>query len=344
MRAMAVTAYGAPLQKVEVPEPDLLPGHALVEVLTCGVCFSDVKTSQGLMPYSDRLQLPHVPGHEICARVLETDPPRVIDAGTKVVVYHVWPCRMCARCRAGEDNLCTDPRGWTGFTHPGGFQDRLVVPLDRVVSVPDSIDEVHAAPLTCALGTAYRAVVTRGGVRPGARAVVIGLGGVGIHALQVATAAGAAAVGLDVSQAAIDAARELGLEAHRQDEPDAVARLVPTTDEGVDVVIDTVGHSATIHQAERLVRPGGRIVAVGYSVMEEFALPAARLVLEEVHLLGSRYVRLAELERAIAMVASGRIRTVVSAVKPLEQANDAFQSLIDGRIVGRVVLDVAGVA
>jgi D-arabinose 1-dehydrogenase-like Zn-dependent alcohol dehydrogenase len=345
MRAMAVTEYGAPLERIEVSEPQLRPGHALIEVLTCGVCFSDIKTARGQMPFSKELELPHPPGHEICGQVVDADPPGALEPGTKVVVYHVWPCRVCSRCRAGENNICVNPQAWVGFTHPGGFQDRLLVPLDRVVAVPDSIDPVRAAPMTCALGTAYRATVTKGGVTAGSHAVVIGLGGVGIHALQVARAAGALAVGLDTSQEAIDTARGLGLDARRADEPDTPKQLVHESGgEGVDVVIDTVGQEETIQQADRLVRPGGRIIAVGYSPTTNLSLPSQRFVLEEIQLLGSRYVRLAELERAIRLVADGRVEIVVDSVKPLEAVNEAFDALETGDVVGRVVLDIGGVS
>jgi D-arabinose 1-dehydrogenase-like Zn-dependent alcohol dehydrogenase len=293
------------------------------------------------MPFSDGLPLPHVPGHEICARVLETDPRDAIEPGTLVVVYHVWPCRRCARCRAGEDQLCRDPQAWTGFTHPGGFQERLVAPLDRLTVVPPGIDPVHAAPLTCALGTAYRAVTTRGEVRPGTRVVVLGLGGVGIHALQIARAAGADVVGLDLSDRAIEVAAGLGLDARRADDPAVEGDLVAAAD-GADVVIDTVGHEGSVAQAGRLVRAGGRIVGVGYSLMSSFVIPSARFVLEEVELVGSRYVRLDELERAIRLVADGRVQTVVDRVLPLASANEAFEALEAREVVGRVVLDIAG--
>ncbi len=345
MRAMAITEYGAPLEKIEVPEPQLRFGHALIEVLTCGVCFSDVKTAHGQMPFSKELKLPHLPGHEICGQVLDTDPSGALEPGTNVVVYHVWPCQGCSRCRAGEDNLCVNPQAWVGFTHSGGFQDRLLVPLDRVVAVPDSIDPIRAASMTCALGTAYRATITRGEVAAGSRVVVIGLGGVGIHVLQIARAAGALAVGLDTSQQAVEVARGLGLDARRADDPDTHGQLVAESGgEGVDVVIDTVGYEYTVQQANRLVRPGGRIVAVGYSPNINFSLPSPRFVLEEIQLLGSRYVRLDELERAIMLVADGRVEIVVDSVKPLEAANEAFDSLEAGDVVGRVVLDVRGMS
>jgi alcohol dehydrogenase len=345
MRGMVVSAYAEPLQPADLPAPELRPGHALLEVLTCGVCFSDVKTSRGRMPYSDRLSLPHVPGHEVCARVLRTEPHGAIEPGTVVVVYHVWPCRRCARCRAGTEQLCRDPVGWVGFTHPGGFQERLVAPIDRLTPVPPGIDPVHAAPLTCALGTAYRAVVTRGGVEPGTRALVVGLGGVGIHALQIAHALTPEAVGIDLSERALGVARKLGLHAERADDPEAEARILDATDgEGADVVVDTVGSEASFRQSERLVRGGGRIVLVGYAVGRSLELPSARVALEEIEVLGSRYVARDELHRAIQLVADGRVRTVVDRVVPLERANEAFEALEAGEVVGRVVLDVAGVA
>jgi D-arabinose 1-dehydrogenase-like Zn-dependent alcohol dehydrogenase len=340
---MAVTAYGAPLEACDLPAPKLVPGHALLEVLTCGVCYSDVKIARGKMPFSAGLALPHVPGHEICARVLDCDPPGALAQGTMVVVHNVWPCRRCDRCRAGEENICRRPEARAGFTEPGGFQEGLVAPLDRLTRVPPGIDAAHAAPLTCALGTAYRAVVTRGGVRAGVRIAVIGLGGVGIHALQIAHAAGARAVGLDRSARALAAARSLGLVARASDAPETVeALLAGTGGDGFDVVVDTVGGAATVAQADRLVRPGGRIVAVGYAVGESWAVPSARMVLDEVELVGSRYVLRDELERAIRMVADGRVHVVVDRVEPLEAVNDAFAALEAGDVVGRLVLDVAG--
>jgi D-arabinose 1-dehydrogenase-like Zn-dependent alcohol dehydrogenase len=340
MKAMAYSAYGGPLEPLDLPEPELVPGSALLEVLACGICYSDVKTWQGAMAFSPDLPLPHIPGHEIAARVVAADPPGSLAPGTTVVVYHLRPCRACDRCRAGEENLCRAPLSWTGFTHPGGLRERMVVPLDRLTVVPPGIDAIHAAPLTCALGTAYRAVVSRGRVLPGTRVGVIGLGGVGIHALQIARAAGADAVGLDVSDRAIETARALGLEAGRADDLDA--ERAAAGDAGLDVVVEAVGRETTMAQALRLVRPGGRIVAVGYSATSEFVVPSPRFVLEEVELVGSRYVRLDELGRAIQLVADGRVEIVVDEVKPLAEAGAALGRLRDGQVVGRIVVDVSG--
>jgi D-arabinose 1-dehydrogenase-like Zn-dependent alcohol dehydrogenase len=340
---MAVRAYGEPLERIELEDPELRPGHALLEILTCGVCFSDVKTSRGRMPFSGELALPHIPGHEICARVVRSDPP-VLEPGTVVVVYHLWPCGRCSRCRAGIEQLCLDPQGWTGFRTPGGFQERLVAPLDRLTVVPPEIDPVRAAPLTCAIGTAYRAVTARARAQPGGRLVVIGLGGVGIHALQIAAAMGARTIGLDTSERALEVARGLGLEAHHAANPAAEEEILARSGgDGVDAVVDTVGSAATLQQAFRLVRAGGRIVGVGYAVDSRIDLPTARFVLEEVELVGSRYVAMDELDRVVSLVADGRVEPVVDRVLPLSAANEAFDALESGEVVGRVVLDVAGV-
>jgi acryloyl-coenzyme A reductase len=180
-------------------------------------------------------------------------------------------------------------------------------------------------------------------VRPGTRVAIIGLGGVGIHALQVARAAGGRATGVDRSDRALAAASGLGLQARHGEDPDLERQLRGDTGgDGFDLVVDTVGHAATIDQAERLVRPGGRIVAVGYGLGERFAVPSERMVLDEIELVGSRYVLRDELDRAIRLVAGGEVEIVVDRVVPLREVNEAFAALEAGEVVGRLVLDVAG--
>lgn len=341
MRAMAVTAYGQPLEEIEVPEPPLREGHALLAIVTCGVCFSDVKTARGLMPYSEDLALPHVPGHEIFGRVVATEPPGLLDVGIGAVVYHYWPCGACPACRRGDETLCARMVGWVGFTHHGGFRERIAVPVERLVTVPSSIDPIHAASMTCALGTAYRSVVTRGGVTAGATAAVIGLGGVGIHAAQVARAAGARTIGLDIHEATLRRAAELHLDARRPDDDRAVDDILTSTAGGVDVVVDTVGHDDTLALARRLVRPGGRVVGVGYSPGTALTVPTPSFVLDEVVYLGSRYAHRDDLANAVSLVDRGLVSMVVGLVRPLEQVNEVMEALGKGSVVGRAVLRVA---
>jgi D-arabinose 1-dehydrogenase-like Zn-dependent alcohol dehydrogenase len=159
-------------------------------------------------------------------------------------------------------------------------------------------------------------------------------------------ALGARAIGIDPSPRAREKASELGLQALDADDPDVEAQVAELAcDDGVDVVIDTVGSPETFGRGSRLVRPAGRIVGVGYSVDSNFGgIPAARFVLEEIELVGSRYVARDELHRAVELVAAGKVKPVVDRVLPLEQVNDALTALEDGDVVGRVVIDVGGVS
>jgi propanol-preferring alcohol dehydrogenase len=339
---MAVVGYDAPLAPIEVEDPVIREGEALLDIVTCGVCFSDVKTARGHMPYSDRLALPHVPGHEIFGVVRRTQPAGLVAEGTRAVVYHYQPCGRCAACRRGDETLCSQMVAWTGFTHPGGFTERIAVPVDRLVAIPDAIDAVHAAPMSCALGTAYRSIVTRGGVRPGTRAVVIGLGGVGIHAAQIARAAGARTIAFDIGAPTLEVARDLGLDARRSDDAIAVDDAAGAT--GVDVVVDTVGTDATLEMARRLVRPGGTVVGVGYSPSTSLHVPTPAFVLDEVAYLGSRYAHRDDLADAVALVGLGLVEPVVGLVRPLDDVNQVFAALEAGDVVGRAVLEIGNEA
>lgn len=344
MRAMATMVYGEPLVELDIPEPTLVPGHALLEVLTAGVCYSDVKTSRGLMGFSDTLPLPHVAGHEIYGRVLRTDPPGLVADGTTAIVYHYQGCGICPPCRRGDETLCRNMVEWIGFTHPGGFAERIVVPVDRLIRIPPSIGPTLAAPISCAMGTAYRAVVTRGGVRAGTTVGVVGLGGVGIHAAQIANVAGGRVVGFDVHDETLAAARDLGLDVCRSDDGAALAAVQDLTDgEGLDVVIDVVGREATFALCNQLARQGGRIISVGYYPTADASIPTARLALGEMELMGSRYAHRDELDRVVTLVERGLVQPVVGLVRPMAEVNDVFDALEAGNVVGRAVLDVAGV-
>ncbi len=336
---MSVVEYGRPLQMLEVERPAPAPGQALVEVLACGLCFSDVKTIRGRMPYSASLALPHVAGHEVSGRVVEVNGPSRLKPGDRVVAYHVWGCHRCAACRRGDEHLCTDLVAWMGFTHPGGFREYITAPVEYLLPVPESIPATVAPALTCAMGTAYRAVAERGRVLPGEVAVVLGLGGVGIHAALIAHAAGALVIGVDVGAAKLEGARRAGIESvlDSAEAPDRIAELAP---DGVDVVLETTGVPSLLEAARKMLRPGGRVVGVGYHVGEMMAVSSDQLVLLEQSVVGSRYASRVDMERVIRMVAAGAVQPVIDEVLPLERLNEGVERLEAGQVTGRLVFQV----
>jgi D-arabinose 1-dehydrogenase-like Zn-dependent alcohol dehydrogenase len=343
MRAMVVERYGEPLRPVDLPTPSPGPGEVLVRIVGCGVCRSDLKVVSGTMPFSATLRLPHVPGHEIAGEIAALGPGARGRVGERVIVYHYWACGRCAHCQAGEENLCLHLRGWAGFTTPGGFQEYLAVPDDCVLGLPPNIPTERGGPLTCALGTAYHSVVTRGGVRAGETVCLLGAGGVGLHAIQVARAAGARALAVDVQEHRLEAARAAGAEDAFLAGADAATRVrTATGGRGADLVVDTVGHHGSLQDGTALVRRGGRIVLVGYTARaDEYPpLPSERAVLDELTVLGSRYATRRELRRALDLVGRGLVHPVVSGEVPLDRANEALAMVREDRSIGRVVVRI----
>ncbi len=342
MRAMVVRDYESPLELMELPLPEVMPGSVLVRVLTCGVCYSDVKTARGQGAHRDTLPLPHVPGHEICGQIAHAGRNTGFREGDRVIVYNYWSCGECDLCRMDLEHLCENMQGRVGFTVPGGFQEYVAVPAHRLLHLPDGISPEQAAPSSCALGTSFRAVITRGQVRPGMTVVIQGVGGVGLNSLQVARAAGAQVVAVDIDSRHLQMAAQLGAakvtmpEEHARE---AVSAL--THGLGADVLIDTVGREDSLMRAAQLVRPEGRVVGVGYTVGALAQIPINDFVGREIEFVGSRYVRQCELEQALRMLANGQVRNVIDDVLPLEKVNQAFTKLEQGNVVGRVVLRVA---
>jgi D-arabinose 1-dehydrogenase-like Zn-dependent alcohol dehydrogenase len=344
MRAMVVERYGAPLVPRDLPTPTPGPGEVLVRVLGCGVCRTDLKIVAGAMSFSAIVALPHVPGHEVSGEIAALGPGARGRVGDRVVVFNYWACGRCAPCQAGDETLCEHLRGWVGFTSPGGFQEYLVAPDDCVLPLPPTVRPEHGGPLSCALGTAYHATISRGGVRAGETVVVLGAGGVGLHAVQVARAAGAAVLAVDIRPHRLEAARAAGADdacLAGDEAATAVARL--TAGHGADAVLDTVGHHDSLQSAARLARAGGRIVLVGYATRTEDdpPLPSARVVLGQLTVIGARYVTRLELRRAFALVRRGLVRPVISCEVPLAQANDALAMVQNDRATGRVIVRVS---
>ncbi len=343
MKSMAVVAFGEPLVPREVAMPQPRAGEVVVKVLACGVCRTDVKIVGGQMPFSHTQRLPHIPGHEIAGEIVSLGPGVSAALGQRVVVFNYWGCGRCPYCLAGQENLCDNLLGFVGFTTPGGFEEFLAVPASHVLPVPPSVTAVESAAMSCALGTGYHAVVTRGRVQAGETVVVLGAGGVGLHALQFARVAGCRTVAVDINQSKLDAARSIGTDEALFFQ-EAAARVHEITGgRGADLVIDCVGNGEATQNALGLVRKGGRIVQVGYTTDATHfpRLPTDAVALREVSLIGARYITRPELARAIELVSRGLVRPVIADVMDFSQANEALARVRADEAVGRIVLQVA---
>lgn len=308
MRAVVLEAFAGPLTVREVPDPAPPAGGVVVRVGATGVCRSDWHAWQGHDP---DVVLPHVPGHELAGTVEAVGAGvRRWRAGDRVTVPFVCACGTCPACLAGEHQVClrqTQP----GFTHWGSFAQRVVLHAADVnlVALPDELSFATAAALGCRYATAWRAVVQVGQVRAGERVAVHGCGGVGLSAVQVAVAAGARVVAVDISPAALALASAFGAEAvlDARDADDVGAAVEELTSGGVDVALDALGSAATCAASVRSLRTRGRHVQVGL-LPGGAHVPMDRVVARELAVLGSHGLAAHAYPPLLDLVLAGRLR------------------------------------
>jgi D-arabinose 1-dehydrogenase-like Zn-dependent alcohol dehydrogenase len=308
VRALCFEVFGGPLTVRDLPAPDPAPGGVVVEVAASGICRSDWHGWQGHDP---GVVLPHVPGHELAGTVAAVGAGvRRWRVGDRVTAPFVNACGRCAQCAAGEHQVCPN-QTQPGFTHWGSLAQ--FVALDaadvNVVALPDELPMRTAAVLGCRYATAFRAVVQVAGVRPGEWVAVHGCGGVGLSAVQIAAAAGARVVGVDVSPRALELARRFGAIATVHGDDDVPAAVADLTGGGAHVSLDTLGAAATCTNSVRSLRPRGRHVQVGLlpPAQGRPELPMERVIALELALLGSHGMAAHAYPELLGLVTTGRL-------------------------------------
>ena len=339
MRAVSLTAFGEPYAiRDDAPVPEPGAGEVRLRVLAVGVCGTDVKLWKGVLPNTP---LPLVPGHEIAAVVdahgTGVEAPAL---GSRVVVLHHLFCGECARCRQGSQNLCLNLRGRIGFDHDGGMADYVVVPARNLAPIPDGVSAAEACVVPDAVATTWRAVVRLAQVQPGDTVAVIGAGGLGLSACQIARLHGAEVLAIDVSQDKLGLAAAVGVT--RLALPaEAVARARELPGGSASIVIDCAGAPAALALAADLLQSGGRLIQVGYTPGTPLALQSADVALKELRVIGCRASTMQDLLESLDAVGSGAVRAPVETVLPLGAATEAIAAMADGATLGRQVLQVA---
>ena len=339
MRALVLEKFNGPFVSKEVPTPAIAPHEALVRVRNVGVCGTDVKIR------ADRMGLGVIPlimGHEIAGEVAEVGGEvRGVAVGDRVVVNFYITCGRCQFCRVGRDTLCAEVRQ-LGFSTDGGFAEYVKAPGVNLCKVPAHVPLEGACILGDAVATSYHAITKRAQVRPGTTLALIGVGGVGLHALQMAKAAGGWVIAVDVSDARLDLARQLGadavVDARKGPFHETLRKL--TDGQGVDVVLEFVGNAQTLPSSYQSVKRAGRLVFVGYSPGVPLPVMPHELVRGELEIVGSRANTKQELQETMDLVARGRIKPIVDRVIPLADIEQAFDALREGRPLGRNVLAI----
>ena len=298
------------------------PGEAVIQVKAAGLCGTDYRIWSG-----DRVvSYPRVMGHEFVCTVLAVGPGvEGLPIGERVAVEPNYSCGDCPLCREGNRNLCLS-RTAVGIDVDGGFAEHARVPARCCwVAPPGILDE--SLMVTEPLAVVVRAV-GRGQPEEGETAAVLGVGSLGLLAIQVLKARGARVLAVARSDRRLALARALGADAVTTAEPgaDVSAARAFSGREGVDLVIETAGTAPAVAQAVQLCRPGGRIVLTGLP-HEPTSLDFFWVVRRELRILGSMIYQ-NEFHEAMRLLATGAVRVdrLLTHRFPLEAIEDAFQA------------------
>lgn len=336
MKAAVLNEFGAALTLEERPTPVAGDDEVLIRLEACGVCHSDLHIIDGDQPAFRAATRPRlIPGHEVVGRIVEKGKAvSHLEIGQRVGVAWLYQsCGACEQCREGRENLCR--KGViTGLMVDGGYAEFMVAKASHAIPVPEALGPEEAAPLFCAGVTVHRAL-KNAGTAPGQRVAVIGIGGLGHLAVQIARAMGAEVIGLDVSWEKLALATELGAsQAADSGDPGALKALAKAG--GVHVAIVTSAAKAAFDAAMVVLRPAGTLAVVGLPV-QPLTFAALALVGREIRVIGSAVGTRDDLRAVLALAAVGKLRCRTEP-QPLDQINHVLDRMRGGGIYGRVVL------
>jgi 2-desacetyl-2-hydroxyethyl bacteriochlorophyllide A dehydrogenase len=342
MKAVTFQAPGE-VRVEDRPEPTLEEaGDAIVRVEATGVCGSDLHIYHGRVKIEPGFTI----GHEFVGTVLETgtDVTRVKPGDRVLGCFHT-ACGTCFFCLRGAYHECDAKRTFGHGATLGSLQgtqaEQTLVPQANLTlrRVPDAVSNDVALFAGDVMGTGYHAVAD-GDVRPGDSVAVLGLGPVGLCAVQAALAAGGGpVVAIDTVEARLEVARGFGaLPVHlTEDDPRARVREV-TSGRGVDVAVEAVGHPAALDLAIRLARKAGTVVAIGVYA-ERCQVHMGLLWIKGVALKAGPANVIGHVDRVLGMLEAGTLdpSPLVSRHMPLEEAPEAY-AIYDRREALKIVL------
>ncbi|EMG48889.1 adh NAD-dependent alcohol dehydrogenase [Candida maltosa Xu316] len=313
--------------KQDLPVPKPAAGQLLMKVDAVGLCHSDLHVIYEGLDCGDN----YVMGHEIAGTVAalgaEVDGFAV---GDRVACVGPNGCGICKHCLKGEDNVCKKAFGdWFGLGSDGGYEEYLLVRRPRnLVKIPDNVTTEEAAAITDAVLTPYHAIKVAG-VGPTTNLLIVGAGGLGGNAIQVAKAFGATVTVLDKKDKAREQAKSLGA--------DNVYDELPSSVEpgSFDVCIDFVSVQATYDLCQTYCEPKGIIIPVGLGA-SSLSINLGDLDLREIRVLGSFWGTSLDLREAFELAAQGKVKPIVAHAE-LKELPEYLEKLKKGAYEGRVV-------
>ncbi|MDH4043115.1 MAG: zinc-binding dehydrogenase [Gemmatimonadota bacterium] len=348
MRAFVLAGHGdlSRLALADVPEPEIRGAlDVRVRLKAAALNHLDLWTVRGLPGL--QLAFPHILGGD-GAGIVDAVGSGVtrVRPGDAVLFNPGISCYRCEPCLAGEHSLCVEYQ-LLGEHLPGTLAEFIVVPEPNVFPIPTPPDPhpplsfAEAAAFSLVTITAWRMLMTRARLRPGETVLIWGVGGgVAGTALRIAKLAGAFVIVTSSSDAKLARARALGADVALNHTQVDVAKEVRThTDRrGADVVVEHVGE-ATWEQSLRALGRGGRVVTCGGTTGPMVTVDVRRLFWYQWDILGSTMGNAEEYREIVRLLGQGHLRPLIDSVHPLAEARGAFERLMNGDHMGKVVVE-----
>lgn len=344
MRALSKVRAEPGFQIVEVPVPAIGPTDVLIRIEKAGICGTDYHIYVWDHWAQERVRPPCVMGHEFMGYVEAVgNAVRSVRVGDRVSAEGHIADLTCLLCRTGQAHICERLK-IIGVDRDGAFAEYIAMPEYNVWKLDPAIpDEVAAVfdPLGNAVHTVMAAGVSTRSV------VITGVGSIGLMAIPVARAAGAATVfAIDVNQAKLDLAKRLGADrTFLANQPSVVAEIRALTNgDGVDVLLEMSGSGAAIDSGLQMVRNGGTAALLGIPSDSVNLNLAERIIFKGLTVLGVNGRLMFETwYQTQALVKSGRVdlRSIITHTLPFEEYEEAFELMRTGA-AAKIVLDIAG--
>jgi len=332
MKVAQISKAGGDFEIVERQIPKPGPGQVRIKVRACGVCHSDVFTKEGSWP---GIQYPRVPGHEVAGVIDE------LGAGVSGwsegqragVGWHGGHDGTCLSCRRGDFRNCQNLK-IAGISYDGGYQQYMLVPVEALTAIPESLNDVETAPLLCAGITTYNAL-RHSGALPGDLVAVLGVGGLGHLGIQFANKFGykVAAIGLGSEDATL--AKKLGASVYI-DSKSTNAREALQKLGGAQVILATAPSSKAMSELIDGLGPNGKLMVIGVAA-EPIEVTPVQLVNGSRTIQGWASGTPVDAEDTLRFAELSGVRPMIETY-PLEKAAEAYARMMSGKAQFRVVL------
>jgi alcohol dehydrogenase len=343
MKAAVFEGYLKPLVVRDVPDPKCPPDGALVKVEANGICRSDWHFWTGDYEATMSVKPGAVLGHEFAGTLLEVGPEvRNFKKGERVVIPFSRGCGHCEYCRDGHSNVCpASPR-----SRSGGFGALVDIPSAdfNMVHLPESIGFPEAASMGCRFMTSFHGMVDRAQVRPGEWVAVFGCGGIGLSAVNIASAIGANVIGVDLDSAKLEMAKGLGaMHVINASKADPITAIKELTGGGAHVALDALGIATTARNSVMSLRRLGRHVQIGLTTKAEHGeipMPTDLIARMELQLIGSYGMQVSHYPAMLQMIDAGKIspKKLITGTTNLSGINPVFEEMNTFQNVGVTVI------